>query len=85
MAVILSIPDEIIETIKVPRKGVEKELLKELSFFLYERGLASLGVSRKLSGLSKWQFVEGLKERGISRHYDEKEVEEDIAYARPGQ
>ena len=85
MPVVLSIPDEIIDTIKMPRKDAEKALLKEMAFLLYERGFASMGVARKLSGLSKWEFIEGLKEREISRHYDERELDEDIAYAHSGQ
>ena len=85
MPVVLSIPDEIIDMIKMPRKDAEKELLKEMGFLLYERGFASMGVARRLSGLSKWEFIEGLKRRGILRHYDEKEMDEDITYARSGQ
>lgn len=85
MPVVLSIPDEIIDMIKMPRKDAEKELLKEMGFLLYERGFASMGVARRLSGLSKWEFIEGLKGRGILRHYDEKEMDEDITYARSGQ
>ena len=85
MPVVLSIPDEIIDTIKMPRKDAEKALLKEMAFLLYERGFASMGVARKLSGLSKWEFIEGLKEREIFRHYDERELDEDITYAHSGQ
>ncbi len=82
MALVLTIPDEIAETIKLPKKNAEKELKKELAFSLYERELVSLGVARRLSGLSKWEFVDGLVERGILRHYDKKELEEDIAYGK---
>lgn len=82
MALVLSIPDEILETIKLPRNQIEKELKKELAFLLYERELASIGIGRRLAELTKWEFLEGLAERGIRRHYYEKEVEEDIKYAK---
>ncbi len=82
MPIILDIPDEILETLKVPRKKAEEELKKELAFLLYEKDLASMGVARKLSGLSKWEFIEGLAQRNIQRHYDEKELIEDIEYAK---
>ncbi len=85
MALVLTIPDEILETIKLPKKQVEKELLKELAFLLYERELASMGVARRLSGLTKWDFIEGLAERGIQRHYDKKELGEDLKYAKGSQ
>jgi len=81
MALVLTIPDEILEMIKLPKKKAEKELKKEFAFLLYERELASMGIARRLSGLTKWEFIEGLGERGIKRHYDEKELEEDIKYA----
>ena len=39
-----------------------------------------MGLARKLSGLSKWKFIEALAERRIQRHYGEKELMEDIEY-----
>jgi len=85
MSLILTIPDEVLETIKLPRKKAEGELKKELAFLLYERELASMGVARRLSGMTKWEFIEGLTERGIQRHYGQKELEEDVKYAKSGQ
>lgn len=82
MALFLTIPDEILETIKLPKKQAEKELLKELAFLLYAKGLASMGTARRLSQLTKHAFIEGLAERGIQRHYDKKELEEDLKYAK---
>lgn len=85
MALVLTIPDEVLETLKLPRRKVEKEIKKELAFLLYEKELISMGVARRLAYLSKWEFIEGLAERGIVRHYDEKELEEDIKYAKSDQ
>ena len=81
MALQITIPDEILESIKLPREKAEKELIKEFTFLLYDRGFASMGVARRLAGLTKWEFIEGLAERGIKRHYHDKEVVEDIKYA----
>ncbi|MBI5787510.1 MAG: UPF0175 family protein [Candidatus Schekmanbacteria bacterium] len=85
MTVTLNIPDEILETIKIPKRQAEKELLKEMAFLLYSRGFASMGIARKLAGLTKWEFIEGLAEREIERHYYEKDLEEDINYAKSRQ
>ena len=82
MALLINIPDDILESIKLPREKAEEELLKELSFILYEKGFASMGVARRLGGLTKWEFIEGLGERQIKRHYSEKELKEDINYAK---
>lgn len=85
MGLVLTIPDEVLETMKLPKKQAERELQKELAFLLYEREMVSMGVARRLGRLTKWEFVEGLAERGIRRHYEEKELEEDIKYAKSGQ
>ncbi len=82
MTLILQIPDEILETIKIPKKKIEKHLKKELAFLLYERELVSMGAARRLADITKLEFIEGLAERGVPRHYDEKELEEDMEYAK---
>jgi predicted HTH domain antitoxin len=81
MSLVLTIPDDILDSIRLPKEQMEKELRKELAFLLYERGLTSMGVARRLAELTRWEFIEGLAERGIRRHYDERELEEDITYA----
>lgn len=85
MTLVLTIPDEVLQTIKLPKKQAERELQKELAFLLYEREMVSMGVARRLARLTKWEFMEGLAERGIQRHYEEKELEEDIEYAKSGE
>ena len=82
MALVLTMPDEVLEALKLPKKKAEEEIKKELAFLLYEKEIASMGGARRLTGLTKWEFIEGLAERGIHRHYDEKELEEDIKYAK---
>jgi predicted HTH domain antitoxin len=82
MALTLTIPDEILSSLKLPSRRMEQALTREMAFTLYQRGLASMGTARRYAGLSKWAFVEGLAERGIERHYDETDLSQDIAYAR---
>lgn len=41
-----------------------------------------MGIARKLAGLTRWEFIEGLAERGIQRHYYEKDAGEDVKYAK---
>ncbi|MDZ7696644.1 MAG: UPF0175 family protein [Deltaproteobacteria bacterium] len=80
MSLSIEIPDDIMETVKLPPTRVKHELTKEVAFSLYQRKLISMGNARKMSGLDKWSFIEGLAERGIERHYSEQELEEDIRY-----
>ena len=80
MTISIEIPDEILESVKLPPDRAKQELTKEISFSLYQRKLVSMGNARKLSGLDKWSFIEGLAERGIERHYSEQELQEDLEY-----
>ena len=82
MALTLSIPDEVAMAIKWPSKQLDQQLAVEMAFALYGRGLISMGSARRLAKLDKWNFLEGLAERRIERHYSEYELEEDLGYAR---
>ncbi len=82
MALTMIIPDDMLGEIKLPGHQIETELKKEIAFTLYARGLTSMGVARRFANLDKWEFIQGLAERGINRHYYEKEAEDDIKYAR---
>lgn len=82
MAITMIIPDEMLGEIKLPVHQIEAGLKKEIAFTLYARGLTSMGVARRFADLDKWEFIHGLAERGIQRHYYEREAEEDINYAR---
>jgi len=77
----ITIPDDVLETAKIPRSELKQELIKEMAFALYSRGITSMGTARKLAKIDKWKFLEGLTERGIERHYNEAELKEDIGYA----
>ncbi len=81
MPLSIVIPDEIIEIIKVPRNQVKQVLCREMAFALYAQGMASLGAARRFANLDKWQFLDGLAERRIERHYSDTELDEDIEYA----
>lgn len=82
MSITLSIPDEIASAIKLPHKQLDQQLAIEMGFALYGRGLLSMGSARRLANLDKWNFLDGLAERQIPRHYNESELEEDIDYAK---
>ena len=78
----ISIPEDVIVSIKIPEKDLEKVLKLELATALYQRGVISPGNARKLAGMSKWEFIEELGKRKIERHYTERELEEDLAFAK---
>ena len=77
----ISIDEDILNAIKLPKKDKEEMLKLELALALYQRGVISLGKARKLAGMGKWEFIDELKKRKIERHYTERELEEDIEFA----
>jgi len=80
----ISIPDDVLASMKLPEKDREKLLKIELAIALYQRGILSMGKARKLAGMSKWEFIEELAKRKVERHYTVKELEEDVAFAESG-
>lgn len=78
----ISIPDDVLASMKLPEKDRERILKIELAIALYQRGILSMGKARKLAGMSKWEFIEELAKRKVERHYTVKELEEDVAFAK---
>ena len=85
----LSIPESIIQSIRLPEGRIEAELLKELALALYAQDLLSFGKARELANLDHRQFSQLLGDgrrpvfdhRNIPRHYSETELTEDLDYA----
>ncbi len=82
MGHILEIPVDVMDALRLPPGEVEAELRKELALALYQRGVLSSGKACVLAGMTRWEFEDVLGQRQIRRHYTEKNLEEDIEYAR---
>ena len=78
---LLEVPPEIVDAVRLPPAEVEAELLKELALALYRRDVLSLGKARALAHMRRWQFEQLLGERRIPRHYTEADLGEDLQYA----
>ena len=81
----LEIPEEIVQSLKLPPGEIEQELRKELALALYQRGVLPLGKARALARMTRWEFQELLGQRKITRHYTEQDLEEDLRYAHSDQ
>ncbi|MCC6446935.1 MAG: UPF0175 family protein [Armatimonadetes bacterium] len=79
---LLHIPDDIAQAIRLPESRIESELKIELGLALYAQGLLSFGKARELSGLTRYEFSRLLGNRAIPRHYESDDLEDDLAYAR---
>ena len=75
---ILEIPGELAEALRVPTEEKQARLRQELAVRLYQKGLLSFGKARELAEMSKWEFHLLLGKEGIARHYDVEELEEDL-------
>ena len=81
MSLQLSIPDSIVQAIKLPEDRTCDELSIELAVMLYSHCLLSFGKARELAGMGKYEFGQRLGKEGILRHYGKKELEDDLTYA----
>ena len=81
MSLSLSIPDSVVQAIRLPEKRLREEMLLELAVALYAQDALSFGKARELAGLGKYEFGRILGQREIARHYGEEELEDDLTYA----
>jgi len=82
MSITLDIPNNIHEALHVSPAEAEKRLKLELAVSLYAQNMLGLGRAAELAGMSRLDLNDVLAERGIPMHYGQKELEEDLAYAR---
>jgi len=81
MSLMLEIPEEAVNAMRLPRGEVERELRKELALALYARGALSIGKSAEVAGLSRREFEAMLAQRRIERPYSSEELERDLDFA----
>jgi len=77
----LVVPPEVVDAVRLPPEEMEHELLKELAVGLYRRGVLSLGKARILAQMTRGDFERLLGERRVPRHYTDADLEEDLAQA----
>jgi predicted HTH domain antitoxin len=82
MSITLDIPNNIHEALHVSPGEAEKRLKLELAVSLYAQNALGLGKAAELASMSRLDFNDVLAGRGIPMHYGQKELEEDLAYAR---
>ena len=82
MAVTLTIPDSVLEGLRLPEGEIESRLRLELAIALYSKGVLSLGKAAELSETSRFRMAEMTADRGIPRQYGEEDLADDLKYAR---
>ena len=90
----LRVPEDVLEKINeiAKREGKERsEVIRELlkiglrdkliedALKAYKEGKISMWKAAKTAGLSLWEFIEILKEKGVEIQYGLRELEEDLS------
>lgn len=81
MTIMLEIPDSVARAIRLPHKEQSRQLKIELALGLYAQGILSFGKACELAEMTNLEFGILLGKRNIPRHYDEQDLQDDIAYA----
>ncbi len=79
--IVIDVPRDVWDAVKLPPSEREQALRQELALALYERGVLALGKARVLAGMSRWEFEELLGQRRVVRHYTAADLAEDTRYA----
>ena len=74
----IKIPEEIMYSVKIPRKHWGIKLKQELALQLYREGLISFANAHRMAELSKIEFHYLLGDRSIPRQYDLEDYEKDL-------
>ncbi|WP_292726928.1 UPF0175 family protein [Methanoculleus sp.] len=79
--VTITVPQDIVQALRLPPDAVAAELQRELAVALYQRGILSSGKAAALAEMSRWEWEELLGARKIPRHYADEDLDQDTAYA----
>ena len=72
---VLEVPQDILDSARL----TISELQVEVAVYLYSQRRLSVGKARELADMSLWEFRQLLASRHISPHYDETDLDQDIA------
>ena len=70
----LEIPQDILDSARL----TIPELKVEMAVYLYSQGRLSMGKARELADMALWEFRQLIASRGISPHYDNTDLDEDV-------
>ncbi|PKO23388.1 MAG: hypothetical protein CVU38_04375 [Chloroflexi bacterium HGW-Chloroflexi-1] len=75
---VIEMPQDVLDSARL----TIPELKVELALYLYHQGRLSIGKARDLAGMSLWEFRQLLGSRNIAPHYDETDLDRDVATLR---
>jgi predicted HTH domain antitoxin len=75
---LLEIPQDVLDSARL----TVLELKVEIAITLYAQGRLSIGKACELADMALWEFRQVLASRRIPPHYDEVDLDEDVATLR---
>jgi len=75
---VLEVSQDVLDSARL----TSSELKVEMAVHLYAQGRLSIGKARELAGMTLWEFRQLLASRRIPPHYDEADLDEDVATLR---
>jgi predicted HTH domain antitoxin len=75
---VVEVSQEILDSARL----TPSELKVEMAVHLYEQRRLSVGKARELADMTLWEFRQLLASRRIPPHYDQTELDEDVATLR---
>lgn len=81
----ITVPQNIVQALRLPPDTLQAELQRELALALSLRGVLSSGKAVTLAGMTRWQWEEFLGTRKAPRHYSQDDLALDSAYGTCGQ
>ncbi|MFC2036405.1 UPF0175 family protein [Chloroflexota bacterium] len=75
---VLEVSQEVLDSARL----TPSDLKVEMAVHLYAQGRLSVGKARELADMTLWEFRQLLASRRIPPHYDEADLEEDVATLR---
>ena len=82
MSITLTIPDSVVQGLRLPEGEAETRLRTELALVLYSQGILSFGKAAELALTTRYLLADLAARRGIARHYDGDDLASDLSYAR---
>jgi predicted HTH domain antitoxin len=74
----LKLPAYFLELTGINPEDASIVILRELAVHYFQQGILTFGQARRLTNLSKWEFMTLLKDRKIPLHYGLTEFKDDL-------
>lgn len=80
MSLQITIPDAVLNSMRLPERQLEQELLRELAIALYAQQLLPFSRACELASMPRFEFSQLVGSRGISQRCGKIEIDGNFVY-----